>query len=233
MTPGLININTATPEVMRSGPHMARIVGFDQAGSPLFNPRVHVPEAIVGYRDRTERLDEPDYRERDLVATDLRAERGIASVGELLLLDKQPTTAPPGSSLVYPESFRLDFAAQDPFRLVPRESTRISTDVVDVPPPPGATPPNNIPTPDNVAGDSEEANLLFAGMSNMITTRSDVFTVYFKIRSFTQNPVTGRWDATDPEYIVDESRYVMLVDRSEVNVPSDKPKIVYLEKLPK
>ena len=70
-------------------------------------------------------------------------------------------------------------------------------------------------------------------MSNMITTRSDVFTVYFKIRSFRQNPVTGQWDATDPEHIVDDSRYVMLVDRSEVNVPTDKPKIVYLEKLPK
>ena len=83
------------------------------------------------------------------------------------------------------------------------------------------------------AGDSEEANLLFAGMSNLITTRSDVFTVYFKIRSFKQNPVTGRWDATDPEYIVDDSRYVMLVDRSEVNSPHDKPRIVYLEKLPK
>ena len=39
------------------------------------------------------------------------------------------------------------------------------------------------------------------------------------------------WDATDPEYIVDDSRYVMLVDRSEVNRPSDKPRILYLEKL--
>ena len=48
-----------------------------------------------------------------------------------------------------------------------------------------------------------------------------------------QNPVTRRWDATDPDYIVDDSRYVMLVDRSEVNVPTDKPKIVYWEKLPK
>ena len=33
--------------------------------------------------------------------------------------------------------------------------------------------------------------------------------------------------------IVDESRYVMLVDRSEVDHPSDKPRILYLEKLPK
>ena len=70
-------------------------------------------------------------------------------------------------------------------------------------------------------------------MSNMLTTRSDVFTVYFRVRSFIQNPTTGVWDATNPEFIVDDSRYVMLVDRSEVNQPNDKPKILYLEKLPK
>ena len=86
---------------------------------------------------------------------------------------------------------------------------------------------------DAFAGDLEERNLLFAGISNLITTRSDVFTVYFKIRSFRQNPITGVWDATDREYIVDDSRYVMLVDRSQVNRPTDKPRILYLERLPK
>jgi hypothetical protein len=90
--------------------------------------------------------------------------------------------------------------------------------------------------PDQVASDVEEANLLYSGASNLITTRSDTFTVYFRIRSFRQNPQGpgGRpvWDATDPEFIVDDSRYVMLVDRSTVNKPGDKPKILYLEKLP-
>ena len=109
---------------------------------------------------------------------------------------------------------------------MPIASTQISTDVID-------TEISGTPQPDQVAQDVEEANLLFAGISNLITTRSDVFTVYFKIRSFRQNPTTGVWYATDPEYIVDDSRYVMLVDRSEVNHPHDKPKIVYLEKVPK
>jgi hypothetical protein len=122
-------------------------------------------------------------------------------------------------------------------------SARISTDTVDVidlDAPVNAW-NNNQPyhgyfapsRPDDVAEDAHESNLLFAGLSNMVTTRSDVFTVYFRIRSFRQNPITGKWDATDPDYIVDDSRYVMLVDRSEVNKPSDKPKILYLEKLPK
>ncbi len=60
-----------------------------------------------------------------------------------------------------------------------------------------------------------------------------MFTVYFRIRSFRQNPTTGFWNATDPEFIVDDSRYVMLVDRSEVDHPNDKPKILYLERVPK
>ncbi len=125
----------------------------------------------------------------------------------------------------------MDFAGLEPYSGGgaggPIPSIQISTDVIDAIRPPGVV------IPDTVANDVEERNLLFAGISNLITTRSDMFTVYFKVRSFRQNPVTGVWDATNPEYIVDDSRYVMLVDRSEVNTPSDKPRILYLEKLPK
>ncbi|MCP3902736.1 MAG: hypothetical protein GY715_03790, partial [Planctomycetes bacterium] len=85
---------------------------------------------------------------------------------------------------------------------------------------------------DGVSGDAEEANLLFAGASNLITTRSDVFTVYFRVRGFRQNADTGRWDATDLSSIVSDTRYVMVVDRSGVNRPGDPPKILLLDKLP-
>jgi hypothetical protein len=85
---------------------------------------------------------------------------------------------------------------------------------------------------DRVTSDAEESNLLQAGISNLISTTSDMFTVHMRIRTFKRNPVSGIWDATDLDYIVDDSRYVMLVDRSNVNVPSDKPKILYFEKLP-
>ena len=53
-----------------------------------------------------------------------------------------------------------------------------------------------------------------------------------RIRSFRQNPNTQRWDATDPDYIIDDARYVMLVDRSEVKRPGDRPKILYFERVP-
>ena len=87
-------------------------------------------------------------------------------------------------------------------------------------------------TYDNSYGDSEELNLLFKGISNLVTTRSDVFTVYFKVRTVKQNPVNGKWNGADREFVLDDARYVMCVDRSNVNRPSDQPRIVYFSRVP-
>ncbi|MCZ6542829.1 MAG: hypothetical protein O6768_04120, partial [Planctomycetota bacterium] len=243
-TPGLININTAPVEVMRALPHMTRMV--HEENPPIDNPYVRVPEAIVQYRERFNGLpptnqnttgipDGADYSDRN---GGLRPERGYASIGELMLLAEEANFMTP-TPLEPNENWQVNFAALRFAALgtpgAGVESTQISTDVNDIFIDQNG---DGIPQPDEffpdiVATDVEEQNLLFAGISNLITTRSDMFTVYFKIRSFRQNRVTGIWDATDPEYIVDDSRYVMLVDRSEVNRPTDKPKILYLEKLPK
>jgi hypothetical protein len=278
--------------VLRSLPHWYRLV--HESNSPDFNPYVHLPEAVIQYRERLgmpfNDLDIlPAYGDRGRLIRDLaglmiapgfrtgmRSERGIATPGELLLLERagkmgKNTTGVPGSfqikydpaitnpaavrdNILYNSSFRTDYPTlserpvfvadaagplppdpylfpfeQTPGQWVPH-SARVSVDVLDA----GVPNPGGAPyAQDIVAEDAEEANLLLAGASNMVTTRSDVFTVYFRIRSFRQNPVTGAWDATDPEAIVEENRYVMLVDRSEVNSPSDRPKIHYLEQLPR
>jgi hypothetical protein len=86
-------------------------------------------------------------------------------------------------------------------------------------------------TGDRVAGDKEEGTMLFSGISNMITTRSDVFTVHMRIRTFKQDPETGVWDATDLANIIDDSRYVMVIDRSGVDRPGQHPKVLMLEKI--
>ena len=91
--------------------------------------------------------------------------------------------------------------------------------------------PKKVFRPDNVGGDAEEAALLFSGIANMLTTRSDVFTVYFKVRTFSQDPTTGLWDATDKDRIIDESRYMMVIDRSSVSTPSDDPKVLVFTKV--
>ena len=85
--------------------------------------------------------------------------------------------------------------------------------------------------PDSSYGDSEEQNLLFKGISNLITTRSDVFTVYFRIRTVKQDPTTGGWNGTDPDSVLEDARYVMCVDRSNVNRPTDQPRIVYFSRV--
>lgn len=85
---------------------------------------------------------------------------------------------------------------------------------------------------DLTAGDSIEMNSLLKGISNIVTVRSDVFTVHMRVRTIKRNPLSGRWDATDPEFIIDESRYVMGVDRSNVDRPGEKPRILYFNKVP-
>ena len=82
------------------------------------------------------------------------------------------------------------------------------------------------------ARDATSLNMLYKGISNLVTTRSDVFTVYLRVRQVKQNPTTGVWDGSNSESIVDDSRYVMCVDRSECNNPSDEPKILYFQKCP-
>lgn len=313
MTPGLININTATPEVMRAMPHMTRIVSesFDLSENPF--PKV--AEAIVRYRDRVGAPVEPnsfnqlpidigppyahrgryqgffaefdDNLNRQFVPG-MRGDRGFASLGELGLLTesgRQARNTVTGSGAdeffydnLSPEpldgfleidwnsSWRIDYptmpdrrhyeldqpnASTNPYAFLFRGnpdyvpgwwpsgalspwSARISTATSDTFDPQfdEVGYPEGL-RPDWIAEDNHEANLLLAGISNLVTTRSDTFTVHLRIRSFRQNPVTGVWDATDPEYIVDDTRYVMLVDRSNVNRPSDKPKIMFLERLPK
>ena len=95
-----------------------------------------------------------------------------------------------------------------------------------------APPEYDMEIPDSVAGDAEEAYLLFSGISNLVSVRSDTFTAYIQIKSFKQNPVTGIWDAMDPEYVVDDSRYVFQIDRSNCERPSDAPLIRMLNKVP-
>ena len=82
-----------------------------------------------------------------------------------------------------------------------------------------------------VAGDQAERNAMLKGIANIVTTRSDVFTVYLRVRSILHNPSTEKWDATNPETLIDESRYIMVVDRSNVNRPGEEPKILMFEKI--
>jgi hypothetical protein len=84
---------------------------------------------------------------------------------------------------------------------------------------------------DLTAGDALEQNQLLKGISNIVTTRSDVFTVWLRIRTIRQDRLTGRWNGADPALIVDDSRYMMTVDRSSVDRPGERPRILSFVKV--
>jgi hypothetical protein len=86
---------------------------------------------------------------------------------------------------------------------------------------------------DRTSGDALEQNQLLRGLSSIVTTRSDVFTMWVRVRTIRQDPLTGKWNATDPDSIVDEARYVLTIDRSNVDRPGDAPRILGMVKVPK
>ena len=229
LTPGLVNVNTAPLEVLRALPHLYRLTRM--GGPASGDPRSALAGAIVQDREAFGPNDDaalglsmpiggPDYATRSDPDHGIRQGPGLASIGEIALLtqpaDGGPVTDTTGE-VIAPDAWRADFAALDPFG---HGTADLSTDVHEAP---GG--------PDAVGGDVEEANLLLAGLSNLVTTRSDVFTVHFRVRSFRQHPETGVWNALDREQIVDDRRYVMLVDRSRVERPTDKPRVLYLERV--
>ena len=86
---------------------------------------------------------------------------------------------------------------------------------------------------DQTAGDAIEQNSLLKGISNIVTTRSDVFTVWVRVRTIRQDPLTGQWNGMDPENIIDDSRYMMTIDRSSVDRPGERARILSYVKVPK
>ena len=269
-TPGLININTALPEVLQAMPMMTRLT---RVGGQT--PYSHVVDAIRSYRDRVlfgaptpalpPPFNVPDYGDRGFLTPHLatgplstafptaqklffpgsRGDRGFASIGELTLLARTP---PAGNFQGTRNSYSTRWLGLDPYlgfaggafssynngyawstdRTNPRPR-QLPADIFTSLFPDTVVP---IKAHDEPLGDVEDMNLVFKGISNLVTTRSDVFTVYLRVRQVKQNSVTGAWDGTSSENIIDDSRYVMCVDRSEVNSPSDQPKIIYFQKCP-
>ena len=184
--------------------------------------------------------------------TGMQSQRGISTIGEVIGIVRG----------AYEMSWTMHTAGENPYQKTPTQGwasrddqatstdldpldARISTDrqgirqfdFINVTDPATSKPKyaitdRQVLTYDKSYGDSEELNLLFKGISNLVTTRSDVFTVYFKVRTVKQNPIDGKWNGTDREAVLDDARYVMCVDRTNVNRPSDQPRIVYFSRVP-
>ena len=270
-TRGLVNINTALPEVIQAMPLLTRLAKTSQGNAPYS----HLVDAIRSYRDRglfgaptpfnVGLL--PTYADRGLTQgqinssglgstlpaslprlfPSMRGERGFASIGELLLLNRLPDST---VSAGLRASYTTRWLGYDPYadyavggfgdydigyswatdRTNPRPR-QLPADIL------GAITPDPDPVipfkeHDEPLGDAEDFNLVLKGIGNLVTTRSDVFTVYLRVRQVRQDDSTGRWDGTKKDLILDDSRYVMCIDRSNCNSPDDQPRIVYFQKCP-
>jgi hypothetical protein len=85
------------------------------------------------------------------------------------------------------------------------------------------SPWNNAPTPppvtaDTVRGDFEEQNILLTRVSNLITTRSDSFTVYLVVQGWAN---AGQANAE----LVVQRRAAFIIDRSSVTNTNSTPEI--------
>ena len=92
------------------------------------------------------------------------------------------------------------------------------------------TPPVLPDGPSRVPDNYEEKLGIANSILNMITVRSDVFCIWFIINGYTPEDV--RVDAGYPMVPSVARRYVMVVDRSNVDTPTTKPRIVMLREVP-
>ncbi len=79
------------------------------------------------------------------------------------------------------------------------------------------TPPAPDFSDDSVIDDLEERDIIFSRISNLVTVRSDVFTAYILVRIGADGP---------------QKRVIAIFDRSNVFLPTDKPKLVALHPVP-
>ncbi|MDY7107738.1 MAG: hypothetical protein SYC29_03790, partial [Planctomycetota bacterium] len=189
LTPGLININTAPVEVLRTLPQWYKIIHKSAADvSPAVPyedyPRCTLPETVISYRERF--LNNqfnflgfdggPPYAVRENLLDDdehdedHRGDRGYASLGELRLLREEGNrvqsvfTSPdtPDDFQLMEDSWRVDFLAADgvsPFTYF-GNTTPCAYLGTDV-----VGVDRYVDIGDGVADDAEEANMLLAGAS--------------------------------------------------------------------
>jgi hypothetical protein len=177
--------------------------------------------------------------------------RGFASIGELAVLDTWDPSNPsnpsnPGSA--QPRGFLelgadgVALGANDtpvPSLDIRKESFSNTDSIVRPTPYSGG----NL---DGFKGvdDAEDRLALFRAVSNIVTTRSDVFSAYFIVRGYspgdiesievaqgnaTDLQISGYLDALRPTY---EGRYLAVFDRSTVRVPTDRPRVLLFVRLP-
>lgn len=89
--------------------------------------------------------------------------------------------------------------------------------------------------------DAEERLAIYRGLSDVVTTRSDVYAAWFVIRGYDPKVIEGirvdgrTWQEAmnDPAFRpAHESRWFTILDRSNVRLPTDRPRVIMLVEMP-
>jgi len=252
---GRININTAPPQVLNVLPLFAPQwqVGTSGGLPPTsgVNRNTGQPEnrvqTLVRYRDRFEgsTLYTPQNitllpalrgRPNDPVADPAKT-RGFVSTAELAVLHQwDPST----------RALRTD-SAQRFFATLGADMQQMSGPELELEryDDAGVAEPGVLPTA--VIDGVEERLAIYRAVSNIVTTRSDVFIAWFVIRGYDPEiieSITVDSGISDPAERVRtamnnpdfrptyDSRWLAVFDRSKVRLPTDRPEVLLLVELP-
>jgi hypothetical protein len=200
---------------------------LDNSGPPAVNFRewwdVSVDPAVrldVSAKSGAPGIDRADTARWGATAdAALREEPGFRSLGELALLRDygyEPTASDPA----YPHDIdRIGFDDQS-VSIQGVDSLHYDVDE------------DNIPDADDgIEDDFDERLAIASAVMNSASIRSDIFAVWFIIHGYQESDTTGLTDE-DPLIPTIARRFVMVVDRSNVTQPGEKPKIVLFKEVP-
>jgi len=191
--PGTINVNTAPLHVLTLAAPLPEVLGDTQA----------LMTRVIQYRDNVVTGGTP-WREANLPLTNignLRKEPGIASIGELMLVDNPAWTNPPDRMKRY----------IDPSQGGSQGNTEI--DLYPLYLDPTALPPAAGP-----GDDAEERIARFQFLNQVLSVRSDVYTAYVEIRGYPADD----WRRGP----VETARFLVVLDRGQITAPNDEVRIV-------
>jgi len=261
LTQGRININTAPKRVLEMLPFIKPLTPisgklFPNPAPPSLFDAPSRADAMLAYREQSNLFNFSYFGQTPGVLTQLPGLRlnqtnpndtaGFAGIGELAILDRWTppvvTSSPP--TLLGKVAARVGQLDVDSFLVLGSDATNDD---------PAGDPNNVLELVDDAgivgfdpADDPEERLSVFRAVSNIATTRSDVFIAWFVLRGYDPEQIeqfringTTTADALiamddpksnfRPAY---ESRWLAVLDRSNVTRPTDRPKIVMLVELP-
>ena len=256
-TPGVININTAPREVARSMPLLSPPENLDPGGNPLWwwtGDGVHtwrsdIASTLIAYRDRialhvrningNQPLTQLDFRDSNdgtvnndapgvnrldngrsfATAVDaIREEPGFRSLAEVAIL----------RDLNHPGSDNLSYSS-------PHDIDRLGFDNKNLDRPGvysyGIIDDNNKMVSDGINDNYAERLAITNAVLSSASVRSDVFAVWFIVHGYQESDVKDL-GPNDPMVPTIARRFVMVVDRSNVIKPGDKPKVLLFKEVP-